>query len=197
MRERLRRPFRPRTMARRPGDDDRIVLSPRARRLGGWLAALLLVVGVAVGVRILGGNGDGSAPVPEPSGTGPVADPATIVFGTAIDPVTGEVAEASRTDRFVDGDAFAYSVRPDDPPPSTIHVEVVRSSDDRAVQPPSPQGLPDGATVIAFVVPAANLVRDFGEGRFEMRIYLDPAAAPIATGTFELIAPLPSPGGSG
>ena len=47
-------------MARRPDGDDRFSLSPRARRIAGWLAALLLVLGIAAVVRFLGGNGDGT-----------------------------------------------------------------------------------------------------------------------------------------
>jgi hypothetical protein len=54
------------------------------------------------------------------------------------------------------------------------------------VQAASPQGIPDDATVISFVVPAADLVAAFGIGEFEMRIFAEPGGLPIAVGTFEL-----------
>jgi hypothetical protein len=191
MRERFRRPFRPRKMARRHGDEERFSLSPRARRIGGWLAALLIILAVAMGVRIFG-SADGAAGPPDPSATD-AADPSrAIVFGTAIDWATGEVSEASRTARFADGDTFAYSVPPAGPPPETVYVEVRRGQGGEVVQAPAAQPLPEGAAVIAFSVPAANLLRDFGEGTFEMRIYLEPQGAPFAVGSFELIQPVPS-----
>lgn len=194
MRQRLRT-FRPRSMARRPGDDERFTLSPRARRLGGWLAALVLVIGIAVAVGVLGGNGDGAAIAPvvsgSPSARGPVA---AVAFGTEIDPVTGEVAESARTDRFAAGDTFAYSVRPPEPPPPVVHVEVRRADSDEVVQPAAAaaQALPQDARIIAFSVPAANLVSEFGTGEFTMIIFADPAGSPLARGEFELVDPSPS-----
>jgi hypothetical protein len=38
-------------------------------------------------------------------------------------------------------------------------------------------------------VPADVLIGAFGEGSFRMRIYVDPAAAPVAEGRFRLVAP--------
>ena len=189
-------------MARRPGDEPRITLSPRARRIGGWVAAALLIGGFALVVGILGGNGDGTSVLPSPSASASAGPPAApIAFGTAIDPVTGEVSDAAATTLFVDGDPFAYSVRPAVPPPTDIYVEVRRADDPDAapVQAPSLQSLAEGARVIAFVVDASDLIAAFGPGRFLMRIYADPSGgAPIAAGAFELIATLPaSPGSSG
>ena len=57
-------------MARGPGDGGRFRLSPRARQLAGWVIALLLVLGIAGAVRLLGESGDEGAVVPSPSGAG-------------------------------------------------------------------------------------------------------------------------------
>src|SRR5680860_290311 len=109
MRQRLR-PFRARAMARRPGSEGGFDLSPRARRIGGWVAAALLLGAFALAFRLLGGNGDGTVVSASPSGT--VAGLASIRFGTALDPVSGEVAAEAETNRFTSGDPFAYSVEP-------------------------------------------------------------------------------------
>lgn len=197
MRERLRRPFRSRSMARRPGDDERFSLSPRARRIGGWVAAFAIILAIAVGVRIFGSADEGAAEPPGPSSSAVGVASLPVTFGTAIDSVSGEVSEAAETNRFADGDTFAYSVRPDEPPPTTIYVEVRRMPAGEVAQAPAAQPLPEDASVIAFSVRAANLLRDFGEGTFEMRIYLDPRGAPLATGTFELVQPAPSASAGG
>lgn len=182
-------------MARRPGDERRRSLTPSQRRLVGWAAALALVVGIAVVVGILGGNGDGAAVVPDPSGESPNPSIAEITFGTAIDPVTGEVATTSRVARFEADDAFAYSVRPGEPLPPVIYVEVERTTGGPAevVQAISEgsQTLPDAAEVIAFTVPAIGLLEAFGPGTYAMRIHLDAQGEPVAEGTFQLIDPAP------
>ncbi len=168
-------------------------LSPRARNIGGWLAALLLVAALAVAVRILGGNADGSAVLPsssaDPSAMSSASTVAQISFGTAIDPVTGEVATATAKREFTQADDFAYSVRPTEPPPPTIYVEVRRTAGGpvETVQVPSPQSLPEGAEVIAFVVPAANLIAAFGTGEFLMIVTATPEGPPIAEGPFSLL----------
>ena len=198
MRQRLR-PFRSRAMARRPGDEGALPLSPRALRYGGWIAAALLVGGIALMFRILGGNGDGTVVDPTPSGTAASSAVATITFGTALDGATGEVAADAQTSRFTDGDLFVYSVAPTGIVPSTVFVEVRRTAGGtvETVQAPvGAQPLPD-PTVIAFTVPTALLLADFGPGEYLMLIYADPAGDPIAEGTFELVALLlsasPSP----
>jgi hypothetical protein len=180
-------------MARRLGEDGRLTLSPRARLIGGWLAALLLVLGIAAAVRVLGGNGDGSDILPSPSGD--VLDP--IVFGTALDEQRLVPADAV-TSSFVREDTFAYAV-PDAEPASTVYVEVRRVAGGPAEvlqAPTDAQDIPGAPARIGFSVPAANLLDAFGPGSFEMRIFLDPAAEPIAAGTFELGGPLPSASGS-
>ena len=189
MRQRLR-PFRDRAMARRPGDDDSLPLSPRARRIAGWVAAALLIGGIALAFRLLGGNGDGTEVGPSPSGSGGAAIPG-IDFGTALDPATGQVAADAQTSRFADGDLFVYSVPPAGIIPDTIFVEVRRTGGGTVEPVQAPVGaqpLPD-PTVIAFTVPAALLLADFGPGEYLMLIYADPAGDPIAEGSFELVAP--------
>jgi len=196
MRQRLR-PLRARIMARPPDGERRFSLSPRARWIAGWIVAVALIVGIAVVVNVLGGNADGTAVVPTPTGTAVTGDAssATIRFGTALDPATQEVAVDAETDRFVGTDAFAYSYRPPEPPPTTVWVEVRRNADGsgEAVQAPAPHGLAEDARVIAFEVPASALFDDFGAGPFQMRIYLEEDGAPAATGSFELVGAEASP----
>jgi hypothetical protein len=195
MRQRLRTfRERERPMARRPNDDARVSLSPRSRRIAGWLAAMLLVVGIAVVLRVLGGNGDGAPIGAAPSGSGTATAAAEIDFGTALDAASGQVAEAARTDRFVAGDIFSYSVPPAGAVPASIYVEVRRTSGDteEIVQEPiEPQPLPD-PNVIAFRVPTDDLLEVFGPGTYVMLIYAEPTGEPIAEGIFELASADPS-----
>jgi hypothetical protein len=193
MRQRLR-PFRDRAMARRPGADDSVPISPRARRIAGWIAAALLIAGIALAFRLLGGNGDGTVVDRSPSGSAG-SSAQTITFGTALDPATGEVADDARAERFADGDEFVYSVAPSGTVPDAVYVEVRRTDGGVAETLQAPvdaQPLPN-PEVIAFTVPAADLLAVFGPGRYLMLIYADPAGDPIAEGTFELVAPLVSP----
>ncbi len=186
-------------MARRPGGDERFSLSPRAKRAGGWLAALLLVVGIAVVLNVLGGNGDGAPIAAAPSGSTSVTAAAEIAFGTALDPVSGQVADAARTDRFVAGDTFTYSVAPDGPVPAAIYVEVRRTSGatEEIVQEPIDADALPNPSVIAFRVPTEDLLAVFGPGTYLMLIYAEPGGEPIAEGSFELVSadasPVPSP----
>lgn len=195
------RPLRARVMARRPGFDRRFSLSPRERRILGWVVAVVLVIGIAVVVGLLGGEADGA---PAGAGGSPSASAGTaleIAFGTAIDPATGEVAVDARSNRFASPDAFAYSVRPASAVPATIYVEVERTGGGtpEVVQGAAndwDQTVASGSTTIAFTVPAANLLRDFGPGDYRMRIFYDPAGtAPIAEGAFILVGdPVPTSG---
>jgi len=178
-------------MARRP-ERRELSLSPGARRMAGWVAAIALVAGIALGVRIVGGSGEGS-PGTARSPSQPAADALPITFGTALDPATGLVATAERTTHFEDGDTFAYSVA-DMAPPSTVFVEVERVSGGPAeiVQEPSVQTIAPDALAIAFTVPAAVLLEAFGPGEYRMRIYLAGEAVPAAQGTFVLVGSLPA-----
>ena len=187
MRRRLRA-LNARPMARRPirRRTRRLVFTPRASRLAGWLAALLLVLAVAAAARIFGGDGDGSGVVGQPSPS--AAARLTITFGTALDD-RRLVPDDARATRFARGDTFAYSVNDADPA-SAIYVEVRRVGGGpiETVQAPVEEQLIPGAPArIGFTVPAADLVDAFGDGTFEMLIYLDPAGEPIAEGRFELI----------
>ena len=197
MRERLR-PFRRRTMARRPGEEGGFRLSPRDRRLLGWIAAAAVLVGIAIAVGVLGGNGDG-APVGATASTSPSAAAAggQIAFGTALDAATGEVAPDTRVARFAGGDTFAYSISPQGPLPGTVYVEVERIGGGpvEVVQSAAEEGMqpvPEGSPAVAFTVAASRLLEVFGPGEYRMRIFADPTAAPLAEGTFELVADAPS-----
>jgi len=191
-------------MARRPGFDGRFSLTPRERRILGWVVALVLVIGIALIVGVLGGDADGAPAGAGPSPSASAGAPPPIAFGTAIDAGTGEVAAEARTDRFASPDAFAYSVRPAGPVPATIYVEVERTGGGprEVVQGPAndwDQAVAPGSVTIAFSVPAADLLEVFGPGDYRMRIFDDPEATePIAQGQFILVAdPVPASAPSG
>ncbi len=197
MRQRLRL-SRSRSMARRRVQDRRLDLSPRARRIGGWLAAVVLVLGIAAAVRIFGGNADGDAVLATPS-PAPSTTVYAITFGTEL----GDdriVPASAETNRFVADDLFAYSVA-EAPAAASVYVGVRRIGGGpvEVVQPPTEaQAIPEGPATIGFQVPAVNLFEAFGAGTYEMTISLEAGAAPMAAGTFELIdepAPSASPGG--
>lgn len=178
-------------MARRPGDDGPILdLSPRALRIGGWVVAFLLIAGIAIVVGLLGGDADSGPLGASPSSSGGAAA-TTIAFGTARVAGDGEVDPASRTDRFAAGDSFNYSVAPSGTPPDPVYVEVRRTGGgavEIAQAPVEGQPLPN-PEVIAFSVPADNLLAAFGPGEYLMLIYADPEAEPLAAGTFHLVGP--------
>ncbi len=181
-------------MAHRLGSEGRFFLSPRARRIAGWIAAALLLIIIAVVFRLLGGNGDGTVVAPTPSGSTD-SSTAAIRFGNAFDAASGEVATEAETSRFAAGDTFAYSVSPSETPAAQVYVEVVRTSGgppETAQEPVDAQSLTD-PSVIAFQVPADRLVAAFGPGQYRMLIYEDPAGDPIATGEFELVGAAVSP----
>jgi hypothetical protein len=50
------------------------------------------------------------------------------------------------------------------------------------------QPVADGSVTIAFTVPAANLLAEFGPGEYRMRIFDNPDVAPMAEGVFVLLA---------
>ena len=191
MRQRFR-PLRARVMARRPGEDGRITLGPRERRLLGWIAALVIVVGIAIVVGVLGGNADGTPVDPDGTTAPSAASPLAIAFGTELDATTWQVAAGAGTDRFLEGDLFAYAVPPSVTVPATVYVEVVRTGGgtEEVVQAAATDGsqpVPAGRPAIAFSVPAARLFEAFGPGEYRMRIFADPAGEPLAAGTFTLV----------
>lgn len=187
-------------MGRGPGDRrgpslPHVSLSPRGRRLTGWLAALGVVGLVALGVRLIGGAEGGEGPdaggaVPSPSfrTTG-----GAIAFGTALDPETGVVEVTSQTTRFGPGDTFAYAALGITPVPM-VWVEVVRLSGEapEVVQTPAPQSVPADRLAIAFTVPASDLIDAWGPGEYRMRIFVSEGGVHAAEGVFTLIAPSPS-----
>jgi hypothetical protein len=184
-------------MARRPGEEGGFRLSLRDRRVVGWIVAAAVVIGVAVVVGLLGGNGDGTpvAPAASASPSGAVGE--EITFGTALDSTTGEVAADARTTRFAAGDTFAYSIPPRGPLPGTVYVEVERIGGGpvEVVQPAAEDGMqtvPEGSPAVAFTVPAGRLLEVFGPGEYRMRIYADPTGAPLAGGTFVLVGTEPA-----
>lgn len=188
-------------MAQRPGGEGRFTLSGRQRLIAGWLAATALILVIAIVVRFLGGDGDGSPVVPSPSASESGAARAAIAFGTSLDPTSGEVPEGSRESRFAAGDTFAYSVPAGGELPSTVYVEVERVGGGAAgvVQEAATEGMqlvPVGRPAIGFTVPAARLLEVFGPGEYVMRIHLHPAADPIAEGSFVLVGEPTAPSGS-
>jgi len=180
-------------MARRLGDGGRFRLSPRARQLAGWVAALLLVLGIAGAVRLFGESGDEGAVVPSPSGAGGPAALA-IVFGTELS-AERVIPVGARTSSFERGDTFAYAVDGGQPA-EAVYVEVERAEGGplEVVQAPiEAQAIPDGPALIGFTVPAAALLDAWGVGAYVMRIYLEPDGEPIAEGRFVLAEAPSSP----
>ena len=173
-------------MARRPGDGGRFRLSPRARQLAGWVAALVLVLGIAGAVRLFGESADEGAVVPSPSGTEGVATLA-IVFGTELS-AERVVPVGARATSFDAGDLFAYAVDGGQPA-EAVYVEVERTDGGplEIVQAPiEAQAIPDAPALIGFTVPAAALLDAWGAGAYVMRIYLEPGDEPVAEGRFVL-----------
>jgi len=153
---------------------------------GAVLVALAFVIGgPATEQGLLGGT-------PSPSqGPGPLP----IRFGTALDPESNRAVH--RTRRFRSGDPFAYSVTLDQRANTTeVFVEITRleGGERVVVQEPSRQRILPDLRTFAFQVRTDDLLAAWGAGDYEMRIYLDAAAAPLAIGGFTLIA---TPSGSG
>lgn len=170
-----------RMMARPVGE-----VGPLARLPIGFIlaagAAVLVVVIVLLATR-------GNDPAQDVAGgrSGAAGElPVTIRFGTAIDPVGGEVIDQRTT--FVPGEAFAYSIRlPEPVGADEVEVEVIHRGADGAqqvVQAPSGQPVERARRVIAFEVTADALIQGFGTGDFQMRIYRGREL--IAQGSFTL-----------
>ena len=177
-------------MARRPDADGGGIRPPQTRWIWGGIAVALLIGGAALASQLLGGNDDGTLLDPSPSGSA-ASGTTVITFGTALDPATNEVAADARTDQFSEGDAFVYSVPAPGTVPEAVYVEVrpVGDRSTESVQEPVDAQPVATTGAIAFSVPASALLADFGAGEFLMLIYADPAAAPIAGGTFTLVEP--------
>lgn len=169
-----------------------MALSPRARLIAGWVAALLLVLGIAGAVRLFGESGEGAVvPSPSSDAAGTVLP---IVFGTEL---TAErvVPVEARTTSFSPEMTFAYAVDGGEPAES-IYVEVERTDGgplETVQEPVEAQQIPDAPALIGFAVPAANLLTAWGPGAYLMRIYLEPEGTPIAEGAFVLVEASGSP----
>lgn len=136
-------------------------------------------------------------PTPEPTVSATVAPtpvptpalPGTVVFGTTLD-ANRQITDP--TDTFTPGMTFAHSITSTEPfGAATIGEEVVRINDDgtdgdRIVDPAGNQlTVSPDATSAGFVAgDAANFVRDWGPGLYEMRIYVGETL--IARGQFRL-----------
>lgn len=166
-------------------------------RIGGWLAVIVVIGIIALAVRLLGGNADGTTVLPSPSPS--QGGPLPITFGTALDADTSQVAAAARSERFVSGDTFAYSVPASIERPDAVHVVVERTTGGPAevVQTldEGRQAVPAERTAIAFTVPADALLEAFGPGTYLMRIHVDPEGPAIAEGSFELLDEVPASSG--
>jgi hypothetical protein len=192
MRQRLLR-RRERSMARRAAGGGRIDLSPRARMIGGWLVALLLVLGVAGAVRFFGESSEGALGGPDGSAA-PGATPGAIVFGTLLTPER-QVPLDARATSFSRGDTFAYAVE-EAAPARRVYVEVGRTGGgavETVQEPVEAQRIPDAPGPIAFSVPAAALLDAWGPGTYLMRIRLAAGGPVIAEGQFTLAEASQSP----
>jgi hypothetical protein len=126
-------------------------------------------------------------PVATPSPT--PALPATVAFGTTLD-ANRQVTDP--TDTFTPGMTFAHSITSTTPfGVPTIGEEIVRLNEDgsegeRIVDQTTNQlGVSPEGTTAGFVAgDAANFVRDWGSGLYEMRIYTGETL--IARGQFRL-----------
>jgi hypothetical protein len=147
------------------------------------------VAGVLL-VAFLVGRAGSDAGVPSPTPSPSAAGPLPILFGTALDPATGEAINP--TDRFRASERIAYSFRlAAAPGVETIMVQIVRIEGDgeTVVQEPSPQGIAPSSRLIGFTfaVPTSELLTAWGPGAYAMRIYLPGASVPVATGGFTLV----------
>lgn len=180
-------------MARRTAGAGRIDLSPRARMIGGWLVALLLVLGVAGAVRFFGESGEGTVGGPNGSGSAP-ATPSGIIFGTLLT-AERQIPVDARTTTFSRGDTFAYAVE-EARPAQRVFVEVRRTGGgavETVQEPVEEQLIPNAPGPIAFSVPAANLLDAWGPGEYLMRIRLAEDGPVIGEGPFVLGEASPSP----
>lgn len=149
----------------------------------GWIGAAL---GIGAIVFVIGRAGLDSD-VPLGSTAASPAGPLEIRFGSALDANSGEVSEPLT--QFRAGDTVAWSVRlSGEIGTDTILVEVVRFDGDAptTVQEPTGRGVDPHAHLIAFSGAAGDMLAAWGPGEFEMRLYREAGAAPLAAGRFTL-----------
>ncbi len=117
-----------------------------------------------------------------------------MLFGTALDPSTGEATGG--VNRFRAGDAMVYSVQLSPTATgSSFFIEVMRldGSVETTMQEPTETAAQIIGSVLGFRPSAATMLAGWGPGSFVLRIYTDPVAPPVATGRFTLVE---SPGAS-
>ena len=177
---------RSRSQARLMAGERRSGPGPRAQTWIGWAAAAAGVVLVAFLVGRAGSDAGLPSPTPSPSAAGPLP----ILFGTALDPASGEAINP--TDRFRASERIAYSFRLAAAlGVETIMVQIARldGEGETVVQEPSPQGIAPSSRLIGFTfaVPTSELLTAWGPGAYVMRIYLPGSADPFAAGRFTLV----------
>jgi hypothetical protein len=158
--------------------------APQTRTVLSWAAAALLLVALAFIVGRPGAESGVLGGTPSPT----AAPPLPIAFGTALDADTNVAIE--RTDRFLAGDPFAYSVTlAAAPGTDTVLVEVARvvAGVRTVVQAPSVLNIEPEAPTFAFQVLTDDLLGAWGPGDYEMRIFFDDAEPPFAVGSFTLV----------
>lgn len=157
---------------------------PRGARVWlGWLAAGTAILTIAFIAGRAGSDVELVSPTPSPS----TAEPVAIVFGSALDEVSG--VAVSPTTIFRAGDPFAYSARlPAAAGTNSMLLEVVRLEADgqTTAQAQREVGIDATSRVIAFSVFASDLLAAWGPGNYEMRMYLEPGTDPTALGRFTL-----------
>ena len=127
------------------------------------------------------------APTPSPT----PALPGTVVFGTELD---GNSQVIEPVEAFRPGMVFAHSVSTTEPfGAATIGEQVVRLNEDGtegeeivAAAGNQLSVSPEGTTAGFVAGDAANFVRDWGPGTYEMRVYVGETL--IARGRFQLVA---------
>jgi hypothetical protein len=123
------------------------------------------------------------SPTPVPSPDAPVV----IVFGAALDEVSG--VAVSPTTIFRAGDPLAYSASlPAAAGVSSMLLEVVRmeAGGFTTVQAPRQVDIDATSRVISFSVVASDLLAAWGPGDYEMRMFLGTRSDPSAVGRFTL-----------
>lgn len=168
---------------RRPGRGGH---GSRATTILSWIGVIGALAVFAFVVGGVGSENGGSSPTP-----GPSSGPLPIAFGTGLDPTTHLIT--GPTDSFSPGDTFAYSVDPPLPPGvPNVYIAIARieGGGETEVQAPVAQPLRPGAASFGFAVEATPLIAAWGEGRYVMRIYLDPFAEVYAQGRFVLVEPI-------
>lgn len=149
----------------------------------GWLAAAAALLIIAFIAGRAGSDVELATPTAVPSASAPVP----IVFGAALDEITGVAVRP--TGVFRAGDPLAYSARlPAAAGVSKMLLEVVRLEADgfTTAQAPREVGIDATSRVIAFSVFASDLLAAWGPGNYEMRMYLGTGADPTAVGRFTL-----------